>query len=282
MGYRTIEELLRISKGNGAVGAFNIHNLEFIKGVVKAAEEENKPAIMMINEAVLMYGGIEVLGGAAMAAAKNAKVDMGVMVDHGTNTEFLKKCIDFGLDVMYDGSALSFEENIRNTKEMVDYAHSRGRAIEGEIGALGLSEDGDEEREQRITSVKEAVIFSERTGVDVLAVSVGNVHGFYKGSPHINVERIKEISEAVSQLPVVMHGGSDIPYETIKASIEAGIRKFNIATDLKQAYSEKMIALMLQEPLPIQPLKIFPVVADAVTEVARKKMKMFHLEGEQV
>lgn len=100
MGYRTIEELLRISKGNGAVGAFNIHNLEFIKGVVKAAEEENKPAIMMINEAVLMYGGIEVLGGAAMAAAKNAKVDMGVMVDHGTNTEFLKKCIDFGLDVM--------------------------------------------------------------------------------------------------------------------------------------------------------------------------------------
>lgn len=93
--------------------------------------------------------------------------------------------------------------------------------------------------------------------MDVLAVSVGNVHGFYKGSPHINVERIKEISEAVSQLPVVMHGGSDIPYETIKASIEAGIRKFNIATDLKQAYSEKMRALMLQEPLPIQPLKIF-------------------------
>ncbi len=280
MGYKTIKELLDATKGVGVIGAFNIHNIEFIKGVVKAAEEENRPVIMMINEAVLMYGGIEILGGAAIAAAKQSKVDMAVMVDHGINIDFLKRCIDFGLDVMYDGSLLEFEENIKNTKEMADYAHARGRALEGEIGALGLSEDGDEEHEQRTTSVKEAVAFSEKTGVDILAVSVGNVHGFYKGKPHINVQRIKEISEAVPQLPVVMHGGSDIPYETIKASIEAGIRKFNIATDLKQAYAEKMRELLIQEPMPIQPLQLFPVVADAVTVVARKKIKMFDLVGD--
>lgn len=280
MGYRTIKEVLRISKGDGAVGAFNVHNMEFIKGLVKAAEEEKRPVIMMINEAVLMYGGIEVLGGAAIAAAKNAKVDMAVMVDHGTHMVFLKQCIDYGLDVMYDGSALNFEDNIANTKEMADYAHAHGRALEGEIGALGLSEDGDEALEQRITSVNEAVIFAERTDVDVLAVSVGNVHGFYRGKPQIHVERIKEISEAVPQLPVVMHGGSDIPYEIIKASIEAGIRKFNIATDLKQAYAEKMRELLTREPMPIQPLQLFPAAADAVAEVAKKKIKMFHLEGE--
>ena len=282
MGYKTIKELLQNSKNDGAVGAFNIHNMEFIKGVVKAAEEENRPAIMMINEAVLMYGGIDVLGGAAIAAAKNAKVDMAVMVDHGTHMDFLKRCIDFGLDVMYDGSALDFKDNIEKTKEMTEYAHEHGRALEGEIGALGLSEDGDEEREQKITSVKEAVTFSKETGVDVLAVSVGNVHGFYKGSPQINIKRIKEIHEAVSPLPIVMHGGSDIPYETIKASIEAGIRKFNIATDLKYTYAEKMRQLLNQNPMPIQPLQLFPVVADAVADTARKKIKMFHLEGEQI
>lgn len=278
MAYVTLKEIFSCCKGDNAVGAFNVHNLEFIKGVVKAAEQENKPTIMMINEAVLIYGGIEVLGGAAVAAAKKASVDMAVMVDHGTHIDFLKECLDFGLDVMYDGSASSFEENLATTKMMADYAHSKGRSLEGEIGALGLSEDGDEETEQKITSVKEAIAFVEGTGIDVLAVSVGNVHGFYKGEAHINVERIGEISKAVEGMPVVMHGGSDIPYETIKASILAGIKKFNIATDLKQAYAVKMKEIMTQEELAIQPFQIFPVAADAVAVVAAEKIRMFNLE----
>lgn len=279
MAHITLSKIFKSCTGRNAIGAFNIHNLEFIKGVVEAAEEANKPTIMMINEAVLMYGGIEVLGGAAIAAAKQSKVDMAVMVDHGTHIDFLKSCIDFGLDVMYDGSALPFEENIQNTKMMAEYAHQHHCSLEGEIGALGLSEDGDEEREQKITSVKEAVTFSEQTGIDVLAISVGNVHGFYKGKADIHIDRIKEISEAVKALPIVMHGGSDIPYETIKASILAGIKKFNIATDLKQAYAMKMCELMHQEPLPIQPLQLFPVVAKAVSKVALDKIHMFNLEG---
>lgn len=278
MAYITLSEIFKTCTGKNAIGAFNIHNLEFIKGVVKAAEEENKPTIMMINEAVLMYGGIEILGGAAVAAAKLSKVDMAVMVDHGTHIDFLKKCLDYGMDVMYDGSALEFEKNIENTKMMAEYAHERKRSVEGEIGALGISEDGDEEREQKITSVKEAVAFSQQTGIDVLAVSVGNVHGFYKGKADINVPRIKEISEAVGNLPVVMHGGSDIPYETIKASILSGIKKFNIATDLKQAYALKMSELMHMDPMPIQPLQLFPTVADAVAKVACEKIRMFNLE----
>lgn len=278
MAHVTLKNVLKYCNGKNAVGSFNIHNIEFIKGVVKASEQQNKPAIMMINEAVLMYGGIEVLGGAAIAAAKNSKTDMAVMVDHGTHIDFLKQCIDFGLDVMYDGSSLKFSENITNTKMMADYAHCKVRSVEGEIGALGLSEDGDVQLEQKITSVKEAVTFLQETGIDVLAVSVGNVHGFYKGKPNIHVDRIGEISKAVGGLPVVMHGGSDIPYETIKASILAGIKKFNIATDLKQAYTDKMCELMRKDPPPIQPLQIFPVVADAVAEVAENKIRMFNLE----
>jgi len=278
MAHVTLGEILKTCTGSNAIGAFNIHNLEFIKGVVKAAEQENKPVIMMINEAVLQYGGIEVLGGAAMAAAKKSSIKMAVMADHGTNIDLLKACLDFGIDVMYDGSALPFAENIANTKMMAQYAHERGRSIEGEIGTLGLSEDGDEEREQRITSVKEAVEYMQLTGIDVLAISVGNVHGFYKGRAEINIQRIREISAAVGDLPVVMHGGSDIPPETIRSSILAGIKKFNIATDLKQAYAAKMYELMHQDPMPIQPLQLFPVLADAVAAVAAEKIRLFNLE----
>ncbi len=229
---------------------------------------------------MLKYGSIEILGGAAIAAAKKASVDMAVMVDHGRDMDFLKAALAFGLDVMYDGSALPYEENIANTKEMAAFAHAHGRSLEGEIGALGLSEDGDEEGEQRITSVEEAVDFSARTGIDVLAVSVGNVHGFYKGKAEIRVDRIGEISEKVAPLPVVMHGGSDIAYETIKASILAGIKKFNIATDLKQAYALKMSELMHQDPMPIQPLQLFPVAAEAVAVVAAEKIRQFNLQEE--
>lgn len=282
MGYVTLKELFKNCTGRNAIGAFNVHNLEFIKGVVAAAERTQKPTIMMINEAVLRYGEIEILGGAAVAAAKKASVDMSVMVDHGTHIDFLRQCLDYGLDIMYDGSALPYEENIHNTQQLAEYAHSKGLSIEGEIGVLGISEDGDEEMEQHLTTVPQALDFSQRTGVDVLAVSVGNTHGFYKGEAHIHVDRIEEISKAVAPLPVVMHGGSDIPYETIRASILAGIKKFNIATDLKQAYAVKMSELMHQDPLPIQPLQLFPAVAEAVAAVAEQKISDFNLGRDEL
>ncbi|ONI43334.1 hypothetical protein AN641_01555 [Candidatus Epulonipiscioides gigas] len=271
----SLKEIFQYATKDVAIGAFNIHNLEFIKGVVRAAEETKSPVIMMINEAVLKYGGIEVLGGAAIAAATQSSEYIAVMVDHGTDIDFLNKCIDFGLDIMYDGSHLPFEENIRVTKMMAEYAHKKGHSIEGEIGQLGLSEDGDEETEQKLTTVNEAIEFVKSTGIDVLAISVGNVHGFYKGEAKINIPRVAEISNALFSMPIVMHGGSDIPYETIRASIAAGIKKFNIATDLKQAYALKMSELMHQEVLPIQPLQLFPVVADAVARVAADKIQIF-------
>ena len=261
-----------------AVGAFNVHNLEFIKGVIGGAEAENKPAIMMINEAVLKYGEIEVFGMACLAAARRASVPIAVMVDHGEDIEFLKKALDAGIDIMYDGSHLPFAENVANTKALAEYAHAKGLSIEGEIGALGLSEDGDKEGEVRMTTTDEAVAFSSQTGIDVLAISVGNVHGFYKGEAKIDVDRILAISKAVNHMPVVMHGGSDIPYTTIKASIQNGIQKFNIATDLKQAYAVAMRELVGGEHMEIQPLKLFPVAAKKVSNVVSQKIKMFNLE----
>lgn len=278
MAQVTLREILDLDIEKGAIGAFNVHNLEFIQGVILAAEREQAPVVMMINEAVLKYGQIPILGGAAVAAARHACVPVAVMVDHGTDGEFLEEALRFGLDVMFDGSALSFEKNIARTKRMADYAHALGRSLEGEIGALGFSEDGEEAREQKITTVKEAVIFAEKSGVDVLAVSVGNVHGFYRGTPHIRVDRIAEIHQKVQPIPIVMHGGSDIPDEIIQASIRAGIRKFNIATDLKFAYAKQMKELLSREPMPIQPLQIFPTAAEAVAKIAQEKIKKFRLE----
>ena len=278
MALITLKEIFKVCKGNNAVGAFNVHNLEFIKGVIKGAEKENKAVIMMINEAVLKYGEIEVLGRACLESAKMAKVDVAIMVDHGQDIEFLKKALDAGIDIMYDGSNKPFEENVANTKMLTEYAHKRGLSIEGEIGALGLSEDGDEEGVEKITTKAEANEFVSQTGIDVLAISVGNVHGFYKGEAHIRVDRIEEISEIVKGMPVVMHGGSDIPYETIKASILGGIKKFNIATDLKFVYSKAMKELVCGENMEIQPLKLFPTVAEKISEVVSEKIKMFNLE----
>lgn len=275
MSLISLKEIIQERKAGTAVGAFNIHNLEFITGVVSAAEETKTPTIMMINEAVLKYGKIELLGKITLEAARLAQVPMAVMVDHGHDMDFLKKALDNGLDVMYDGSTLPFAQNMINTKEMVAYAHRLGRSVEGEIGALGLSEDGEEENEAKITTVKEAVTFSKETGIDVLAISVGNVHGFYKGKAHINVERIREINNAVTPMPVVMHGGSDIPVTVVEQSIQAGIGKFNIATDLKYAYAKKMSEIMREGHLELAPLKVFPVVADAVKDVAIQKIQLF-------
>lgn len=278
MSQVTLKDILYQCNGCNAIGAFNVHNLEFIKGVVSAAERENTPVIMMINEAVLKYWGIRLLGSAALSAAKSSSVDIAVMVDHGTDVAFLKQCVDYGLDIMYDGSALPLDENIAVTCMMSEYAHARGRSIEGEIGALGLTEDGEETRQHRMTRVEEAVVFSRETKVDVLAVSVGNVHGFYKGEADIDVNLIHQISQAVGGIPVVMHGGSDIPYDTVRAAIHAGIKKFNIATDLKMAYVMKMEELMKCRPIPIQPLKLFPALADAVSNAVSEKIRIFNLE----
>lgn len=269
-----LSELLKQGCGEYAVGAFNVHNTEFIQGVVNAAEKTGRPVIMMIAEGVLRYGRIEVLGATALGAARASRIPMAVMVDHGKDIPFLEQALSAGIDVMYDGSYLPFEENVKNTRHMVELAHQLGRSVEGEIGALGLSEDGEEEREQKLTTVEEAVCFYRRTGVDVLAVSVGNVHGFYRGEAKIDLARVEAIARAVDPLPVVMHGGSDIPEETVRAAVRAGIRKFNIATDLKQAYADKMRELAVQEPQLIQPWELFPPLAQAVQEITERKIHM--------
>lgn len=274
-----LKEILTNVPNGCAVGAFNVHNLEFVRGVVSAANRANADVIIMINEGVLKYADLELLGRCAIEAAKNAKTKVAVMVDHGTDVPFLYRCLDFGMDIMFDGSSLSFEDNSTTTRKLAEYAHTLNRSIEGEIGALGQTEDGNE-CDRILTSVEDAKRFSSASNVDVLAVSIGNAHGFYKGKPRIDIDRVRCISEAIDPIPVVMHGGSGIPYELVRESINAGIKKFNIATELKYAYSSKMKELMNREPLVMQPLQLFPPLTDAVAEITYEKILQFNPKGE--
>jgi len=260
-----------------AIGAFNYHNIEYAQAIVAGAEKENTPAILMLSEMMAKYMGIEIMAMVAIHLAKNASVPVAVMLDHGKDLELIDKAIDLGMSVMFDGSALPFEENIETTAEIVKKAHAKGVSVEGEIGCLGQSEEGDEEYDERLTTPEQAVEFVTGTDVDVLAVAVGNAHGFYEGEQEIDIPRISAIIEAVGDVPVVMHGGSDMDEEIVREAIKAGISKFNIATDLKYAYASAMKEV-LKDELPMAPPKIFGPVKDEVQKVTQDKIKLFSLK----
>ena len=261
-----------------AIGAFNVHNMEYTQAVIKAAEIEKAPVILMIGEAMLPFAGLEMLAHICKFAAQNSKVPVAVTLDHGKSLDNIKKSIELGLSVMFDGSGLSFEKNVELTRSVVEMAHRKGVSVEGELGCIGGSEDGEEARLSGMTEPKLAARFVELTGVDALAVSIGNAHGFYKSKPSLDFERLAKIKELV-KVPLVMHGGSDLPDEQAKRVIELGMKKFNVGTELKQVYSETLKQTLNQHPMPIQPPTVLEPAREAVTTLVRRKIKLFGSEG---
>lgn len=261
-----------------SVPAFNVHNMEYTKGVIEAAEEMNSPVILMLGEAIFPFAGRDTLMNITKFAAVNAKVPVAVALDHGKNMDNVQRMAQNGICIMYDGSDKDFEENIRLTKEAADIAHSYNVSIEGELGALLGCEDGEEAYHMHMTSPEKAREFVERTGIDILAVSIGNVHGLYHGKADIDIDRLIAISNQVD-IPIVMHGGSDLPDEISKKAIVNGISKFNVGTDLKIAFSKALHKALSQTPMPIQPKDTLGLGIAAVKETAIKKIKMMGSEG---
>ena len=257
-----------------AIGAFNYHNIEFAQAIVAGAEEENAPVILMVNEMMAAYMGIGMIVTVGKLVADNARVPVSVMLDHGKDLTMINKAIELGVSVMFDGSALAFEDNVKTTAEIVKNAHMKGVAVEAEIGCLRQSEDGDEVYAESYTTPEQAKEFVMKTSVDVLAVAVGNAHGYYKGKEQIDVALIEKIRKAVPSVPIVMHGGSDMNCDTVRNAIKAGISKFNIATDLKYAYFRTMRDT-LTENLHLPPCEIFEKAKQSVTGVTRKKIRLF-------
>ncbi len=222
--------------GNYCIPAFNVYNTETVMGVVKAAEEARAPVIIqiyprLINQEVGYY-----VAPCIIAAAAKATVPVCFHLDHGPGEVEVMRSLKMGASgIMIDGSTLPFEQNVELTKHIVEVCSAIDIGVEGEIGHIGsVNDDAMDE----FTSPEEAADFVRRTGVCCLAVLIGNAHGHYKKPPKLDIERVKAIREATGGIPLVLHGGSGIPDEQVKAAIAAGVRKMNIGTDICCTFAE--------------------------------------------
>lgn len=222
--------LKRDEEKNIGCGAFSVGNMEMVKGAIRAAEELETPIILQIAEVRLKNSPLHLMGPMMVQAAKEAKVDVAVHLDHGLTFETVDKALDLGFtSVMLDASTLPFEENIAKVKTVVEKAQKYGATVEAELGLVGGSEDGSCDHGIRCTDPDDAVVYARETGIDALAVAIGNAHGNYPVAPTLAFDVLEKIHEKVD-IPLVLHGGSGITDKYFQRAISLGIRKVNIAT----------------------------------------------------
>lgn len=226
-----MRELLEDAEiGNYAVGSFSVANMEMVLGVLKAAEELNAPVILQIAEVRLKQSPLEIIGPLMVAAAENASTPVAVHFDHGKTIEKITEALDIGFtSVMFDGSHLPLEENIEMTKKVISTAEEYDAAVEAEIGCVGGNEDGSEDIAINCTKPDDAVRFEKETGVDALAIAIGNAHGNYKSTPKLRFDILKQVDD-MTDTPLVLHGGTGISPEDFVKCSKTGIKKINIAT----------------------------------------------------
>ena len=241
----TLKEILEIAeKESSAIGAFNTPNLTSLRAILGAAEEENRPVILMHAQVHEEMGicKIEQVAPMMLAAARDAGIPVCVHLDHGTDLDYIRKGLALGFtSVMYDGSTLSEEENTANTRIAVAEAHKAGASVEAEIGSMGAREGASEEANPsaRYTDPAAAARFVENTGIDALACAFGTAHGFYKTAPKLDFERLSAIRSRIS-VPIVMHGGSGVSEDDYREVIRRGVRKVNYYTYMAQAGAQAL------------------------------------------
>lgn len=264
----------RAEKENYAIPAFNIDNLESAMAVSEIMHEKRTPVIVQMIPRTLNYGGIAIYPAMMRELMADCPVDYALHLDHGSSLALAKKCVAGGFSsVMFDGSLMPFEDNIKFTKEVTDFALPMDVSVEGELGTIGGKEEGDTDLEASYTKVSEAEEFVRRTNVSTLAIGVGTAHGVYKGTPHINIERIKEI-HATIDTPLVLHGASGLSDEVLKDCIAAGITKINFATELRQAYTNGIKAEFAKDSEVFDPKIYMRGAIDNIKEVLRHKINI--------
>lgn len=271
------EFLPKAKAGKFAVGQFNMNNLEFAKAITEAAMAEKSPFIFGVSEGALKYMGIEYTVAIAEAAAKESGLPIALHLDHGSTFEIAMKCIRAGFSsVMFDGSHHPLEENIRITKEIVKAAHAMGVSVEGELGTIGGTEDdiSVDEADAALAKPAEAIRFYEETGVDCLAIAVGTAHGMYKGEVNIRYDIIEEVSNAIP-VPIVLHGGSGVPDESIRKAISVGVGKINVNTENQVACTNTIRDIFNKDAKVYDPRKYLGPAKNAMVEVVRSKIRLF-------
>ena len=267
-----INELLpRAREHKCAVGAYVFLNLDMMQGILQAAEETHTPVILLYPGGPYLMDKLDVFGPAMVAAAEKASVPVCLHLDHGPSFEYVVQCVEAGFkSVMIDASVLPFEENLALTKKVVEYCHPKGVTVEGEIGHVGEGSDYNLKTYQ-YTDVDEAVRYVNETGIDCLAVAIGNAHGQYVEEPKINFEVLEKIEKAIS-IPLVMHGGSGISDADFKEAIKHGIAKVNIFTENVVAAAEKFKALPEKD---LNPINTMYKTEEAFKEHTIEKIELF-------
>ncbi|MBG9589021.1 tagatose bisphosphate family class II aldolase [Cytobacillus firmus] len=277
----TVEMFQKASEEKYAIPAFNIHNLETFQVVVDTAAELNSPVILASTPGTISYSGGDYLVSMGSAAAERYEIPIALHLDHFESFEEIKKYIDFGFkSVMIDASHHPFDENVKIVKQVVEYAHEHGVSVEAELGRLGGVEDDliVDEKDAKFTNPEQAREFIELTGIDSLAVAIGTAHGLYKGEPKIDFERLEDIHSVVN-IPLVLHGASDIPDAMVKRTIKLGICKVNIATDLKIPFSNAVKQYFNENPDANDPRKYMTPGKEAMKEVVVEKILMCGSNG---
>lgn len=233
-------ELLHTARRNSyAIGAFNVYNLEGVKAVIDAAEICQSPAMLQLHPSALKYGK-SALVAMCMEAARSSFVPISVHLDHSTSKKDIKSVLSVGMQsIMADGSPLPYHENLAFTREMTQLSHKYGAVVEAEIGRISGTEDGltIAEKEAKMTDPDQAVEFVKETKVDALAVTIGNVHGKYLREPNLDFNRLAKIRSLID-IPLVLHGASGLPEKMIHQSIQLGVCKFNVNTEVRDAYMD--------------------------------------------
>lgn len=276
-----MKELLEeAEKENKAVGAFNVSSFEFAQGIIEAAEELNTPIIIQHAPAHSEYLSMEDAGAMMIYLAKKAKIPVCVHLDHGDSIEYCLRGMEVGYtSIMYDGSSLPFEENIKNTKYITEIAHDKGITVEAEIGSMPHNLKGEMKEytpEDYYTNPEDAKLFYERTNVDALAISFGTVHGIYKQKPKLSIDVINKVRNATNGLPLVMHGGSGLSDEDYHNVINAGIRKINFYTYTSKYAGLKVCKLIANKQEGILYHDIVMCAKDAIKEETKRAIKLFN------
>ena len=297
----TTKEMFEKSMKEGfAIGAFNVNNMELIQGIVDAAAENNSPVILQASSSAIKYARINYLMKMVEAAVEeHPNIPIAIHLDHGPDFETCKMCVDNGFtSVMFDGSKYDFEENIRLTKEVVDYAHAHGVVVEAELGKLaGIEDDVNVSASDAMyTDPAQAEEFVRRTGVDSLAIAIGTSHGAYKfkGEAKLRFDILKQIKERIPNTPIVLHGASTVipelvnmcneyggnipgakgvPDEILHEASISGVSKINVDTDLRLAMTAGIRKVFVEEPSAFDPRKYLTPARDLIKATVQHKIR---------
>ena len=272
MSLATLSEVLKIAEEtNTAIPAFNIDNIEGTEAIMDAAEAERCPVILTVGQGAIKAGQLTYLSDLVKRIARESTVPVVLHLDHGISYEQTVQCLRLGFtSVMYDGSHHPFEENVRESQAVVRSAHAVGVSVECELGAISGVEDGISQKQVNLVDLDEVKRFISAVDCDALAVGIGNAHGMYQGTPHFDFDRLAACRK-LNTPPLVLHGGSGTPDEMVRQAIKLGIRKVNVATELRMAFMEGLESQVATRDF----YEMYRQAKANMTAVALRKIRLF-------